>query len=311
MNYFFHRIVFFLLTLAMSIIFSFLLLHIAPGDPVDLMLGDQAPPEQKEIFRHQLGLDQPLQNQFQFYLQGILSGNMGNSLIYQRPILDLLKERIPYTAQLALVAIVLTTTLGIGFGVLSSFASHLKPLSWGLLGISVLGQSTPNFFLGPLLILIFSIYLGWLPVSGTGSWVYMILPAMTLALNLFAIVSRMTTAGLIEEGRKDYFTTALAKGLSRLHALLKHALRNVSIPVANLLGLQLGALLTGAVVTEYIFDWPGIGSLFFAAIEKRDYPLIQSLILVYTSLFALINFGMDLLNGVLDPRVRIKTYEKA
>jgi peptide/nickel transport system permease protein len=305
------RLGFFLLTLVFSIVFSFLLMHLAPGDPVDLLLGADAPEIQKSTFRHQLGLDLPLSQQFSSYLSGIFKGDLGFSISYQKPIWDLILTYFPFTILLAFIAMILTVVLGISFGILSAYLSKLPFIHLGLIALSVIGQSTPNFFLGPVLILSFSIYLGWLPVSGFGTPLHIILPALTLSLSLFAIVSRMTAAGLIEERTKDYFTTALAKGRSTGQAFFRHALRNVSIPVSNILGLQLGALFTGAVVTEYIFDWPGIGLLFFSAIEMRDFPLIQSLILVFTVSFSIINFGVDLLNTLLDPRLRSQSYEQA
>lgn len=271
------------------------------------MLGDQAPEAQKESLREQMNLNQPLGMQLKSYVTGLFTGDLGRSLSYQKPVLDLVSQHLPWTLQLACISILFTILLGIGLGVISALWFRQRFLNFFFLSISVVGQSTPNFLLGPVLILLLAIYLPILPVSGTGTVAHILLPALTLSLSLFAIVSRMTYVGLMNEARKEYFMVVRSKGVSKIKAYLTHALQNVSIPLANLIGLQLGALLTGAVVTETIFDWPGIGSLFFSAIEKRDYPLIQGLILLFTTSFAMINFGVDLLHGVLDPRLRHKT----
>ncbi len=294
---------FFILTLALSILLSFFLMHLTPGDPADLILGPDAPPAQKEAFRETLNLNLPLFTQFKHYISGLARGDLGNSISYDEPVLSLILNRFPKTTFLALVSILLTLILGLGSGILATWLARFPTLNMAFLGISILGQSTPNFLLGPILILLFCILLPILPVSGTGSLSHVFLPAATLSLSLFAILSRMTYVGLITEQKKMYIQVAFAKGNSPFQVLVRHAIQNVLIPLINLVGLQLAVVLTGAVVTETIFDWPGIGSLFFSAIEKRDYPLIQGLILCFTATFAIINFLVDMMNGWVDPRL--------
>jgi peptide/nickel transport system permease protein len=302
-TYFLKKASFFGLTLVFGLVFSFLLLHLAPGDPADLLLGEQAPENQKHAFREKLGLNTSLAHQFLNYWKKLGQGDLGESMSYTKPVSQLIAQKIPYTVSLALFAIALTAFFGMLTGILSAFFHKNFLLNLGLLISSVLGQSIPNFLLGPILVLCFSIYLPLFPVSGTGGYIYWILPSLTLSLSLFAVVSRMIHTGLVSESQKDYFCFSIAKGRSRSSALFLHAFRNVMIPFTHLIGLQLGALLTGAVVTEYIFDWPGMGSLFFSAVEKRDYPLIQGLVLLFTTLFASVNFAVDVISGLIDPRI--------
>ena len=282
----------------------FLMIHLIPGDPVELMLGESAQPADRAALRAALGLDQPLLLQLAAYLEGLLRLDLGSSLHSQRPISELLAERIPPTLELAAVSLALALLLALPLGMLA--ALH-KDRGWdaGAMGFSLLGLSIPNFWLGPVLILVFSLWLGWTPVSGREGAASIILPALTLGTSLAAILARMVRSSLLEVLGEDYVRTALAKGLGPMAVVWRHAMRNAWLPVITLIGLQFGALLGGAVITETVFSWPGIGSLLVESIQKRDYPVVQACVLAISLSYVLVTTLTDLAYAWIDPRIRL------
>jgi len=283
----------------------FLLIHIVPGDPVEQMLGEGAAPGELAQLRHSLGLDQPLHVQYARYLRQLAHGDLGQSLKFQAPVRRILFERYPATLELAFLALLICAAIGIPAGVLAAHRrGHAADRAVGL--FTLLGLAVPNFALGPLLILLFSIALGLLPVSGRGGPLSFVLPAATLGAALAAILTRMVRGAMIEELSSDYVRTARAKGLPARAVLFRHAFRNALIPIITILGLQFGTLLAGAIVTESIFAWPGIGRLTVQAISSRDYPLLQGCILLIAVSYVFVNLLTDLLYAVVDPRVRLQ-----
>ncbi|MAT64806.1 MAG: glutathione ABC transporter permease GsiC [Gammaproteobacteria bacterium] len=286
------------------VVLVFLLIHLIPGDPVDVMLGEAATAADREALRHQLGLDRPLAVQLGDYLGGLVQGDLGQSLQQRRPITELLAERIPATLELALAALAFTLLLALPLGLL---AAVRRNSGWdrGAMAFSLLGVSIPNFWLGPLLILLFAVGLGWLPVSGRDAPGALILPALTLGLSLAAVLSRMVRSSVLEVLGEDFIRSAYARGLSTRQVLTRHALPNALLPVITVLGLQLGTLLAGAVITEVVFGWPGLGSLTIEAIQGRDYPLVQACVLLISLSYVLVNALTDLLYAGIDPRIRL------
>ncbi len=282
----------------------FLLLHLVPGDPVEVMLGESAQPADREALRQALGLDRPLLVQFLDYFERLLRGDLGVSLHSQRPIVDLILERFPATLELALAALVVAVVIAFPLGVLAAVRKD-TPWDYSAMSVSLFGVSMPNFWLGPVLILIFSVWLGWLPVSGRDEPTSIILPAITLGTALAAVLSRMVRAALLEVLGEDFVRTARAKGLSERRVIWRHALRNALLPVVTILGLQLGVLLGGAVITEIVFSWPGLGQLTIEAIQTRDYPVVQACVLLISVGYVLVNTLTDLVYAWLDPRVRL------
>jgi peptide/nickel transport system permease protein len=281
----------------------FLLIHLIPGDPVEAMLGETARAADREAMRSALGLDAPLWQQYLDYLGGLLRLDLGDSLREQRPVASILAERLPPTLVLTSAALLLAVVIAVPLGVLA--ARHQRGRLDGLaMGFSLLGMAVPNFWLGPLLILVFSLWLGWTPISGMQGPLSLILPAITLGTGLAAVLARMVRASLLEVMGEDYVRTARAKGLAEADVLRHHALRNAWLPVLTLLGLQLGALLGGAVITETIFAWPGIGSLLVEAIQARDFPVVQGAVLLIAALYVAVNTATDLAYLSVDPRVR-------
>jgi peptide/nickel transport system permease protein len=285
------------------VLIVFFLIHMIPGDPVDAILGESARLADREALRRELGLDQPLLVQLMEYLSRLLQSDLGNSLQSKQPVASLLAERIPATLQLALAAMACALLIALPLGILAA-VKRGQSWDWGAMGFSSLGVSIPNFWLGPILILCFSLWLGWTPVSGRDSLSSLILPAITLGTGFAAILARMIRSSLLEVLGEDYVRTARAKGLDESHVIWRHALRNAWLPVVTLIGLQLGALLGGAVVTEVVFDWPGIGSLMIDAIHKRDYPVVQGCVLFVSLCYVLINTLTDLVYGLIDPRIQ-------
>ena len=283
----------------------FLFIHLVPGDPIEVMLGESAQPTDREALRQALGLDQPLLVQFGQYFGNLAQFDLGTSLYSQRPIVDMLLERIPATAQLAVASLVVAILISFPLGVL---AAVRKGSRWdqGAMGLSLIGVSIPNFLMGPILILVFSLGLGWFPVSGRDGFASLILPALTLGTAMASILSRMVRATLLETLNEDYIRTARAKGLSERLVIWRHAMRNALLPVITLLGLQLGVLLGGAVITEVVFSWPGLGSLTIESIQKRDYPVVQACVLLISLTYVVVNTLTDLVYGWLDPRVRLE-----
>jgi ABC-type dipeptide/oligopeptide/nickel transport system permease component len=283
----------------------FLLAHIVPGDPVQQMLGEGARAEDLQQLRHTLGLDLPLGVQYGRYLAGILHGDLGESFRFQQPVLRVVASHYPATLELAIVALFVCAAIGIPAGMLA--AQRRGSATDSAVGVFTLfGLSVPNFALGPVLILIFSVYLGWLPVSGLGGISHILLPAITLGAALAAILTRMVRTSVIEELSSDYVRTARAKGLSESAVLFRHAFRNALIPILTILGLQFGTLLAGTIVTESIFSWPGVGRLAVQAIQARDYPLLQGCILLIAVSYVFVNLMTDLVYALVDPRVRLE-----
>lgn len=286
-----------------TLVFS--LIHLIPGDPAQAMLGETASPQDVDELRARLGLDQPLLTQYGSFLKGVAQGDLGRSLRSNEPVVPELLARLPATAELALAAMLVAIAIAIPLGVAGAvwkgtIVDHVT------MTLSLAGVSIPNFWLGPLLALLFAVELGWLPVSGRGTWAHLVLPAVSLGAALSAILARMTRATLLEELREPYVQAARARGASWPRAIWRHAFRNSLIPVVTLLGLQFGAVLTGAVITETIFAWPGIGRLLIQSIGFRDYPLVQGCILLIALTYVLVNLATDLLYGFIDPRIRFE-----
>jgi len=282
----------------------FLLIHLIPGDPVEIMLGEAASATDREALRVALGLDQPVMLQFTHYLHGLLQFDLGTSLQSRRPVTDLLLERLPATLLLAAVTLAVTLVLALPLGMLAAVRRG-SPWDGGAMAFSMLGVSIPNFWLGPLLILVFSLWLGWFPVSGREGAGSVVLPALTLGTGLAAVLSRMVRSSMLEVLGEDYIRTARAKGLPPHRVILRHGLRNALLPVITLMGLQLGALLAGAVITETVFSWPGIGLLTIEAIQSRDYPVVQACVLLISVGYVLVNLLTDIAYAWADPRIRL------
>ena len=292
-----------LVSLAGVLSLSFLLLHMVPGDPIDLILGEQAAELDKQRLRHELGLDRPLLTQYIHYLSKLSTFDLGRSLRTRFPVYREIVDHFPATLELALASLSLALLWGLPLGVWSAVGAY----TWRdriATTISLLGMSIPGVFLGPLLIYIFAMVLEWLPVSDRGDLAHLILPSFSLALPLGAVITRMTRAAVLDVLREDFMRTARAKGVGDFALYFKHALRNALVPIVTIVGLQLGALLTGTVITETIFDWPGIGMLLFGAIQGRDYPLVQGCVLFVACIYVLVNLLTDLMYGVVNPRVR-------
>jgi ABC-type dipeptide/oligopeptide/nickel transport system permease component len=284
-----------------TLVFS--LIHVIPGDPAQAMLGEAAPEEDVAALRRQLGLDRPLLEQYAEFLGGLGRGDLGTSLRTGTSVTGQIAERLPATFELALAAMLVAMIVALPLGIAAAawqgtFVDHTA------MAVAMAGMSIPNFWLGPLLAIVFAVELGWLPVSGRGGIEHLVLPAVSLGLALAAMLARMTRASLLEELREPYVRAARARGVSRARAVVGHAFRNSLIPVVTILGLQFGAVLTGAVITETIFSWPGIGRLLIQAIGFRDYPLVQGCILLIAVTYVAVNLMTDLTYGLLDPRIR-------
>jgi peptide/nickel transport system permease protein len=284
-----------------TLVFS--LIHLIPGDPAQAMLGEAAAPEDVAQLRARLGLDKPLLEQYGLFLRGVAKGDLGRSMRTSEPVTDTIVERMPATFELALAAMAVAVAFAIPLGIAAAVWRGTA-IDHSATTLSLVGISIPNFWLGPLLALVFAVELGWLPVSGRGTWAHLVLPAISLGGALAAILARMTRATLLEELREQYVQAARARGVSRARSVLRHAFRNSLIPVVTLLGLQFGAVLTGAVITETIFSWPGIGRLLIQSIGFRDYPLVQGCILLIAVTYVGVNLLTDLVYGVIDPRIR-------
>ncbi|MDT8403709.1 nickel ABC transporter permease [Sulfuriflexus sp.] len=284
----------------------FLLIHLVPGDPVEVILGEQAQAADRESLRLALGLDKPMAVQWWEYMRGLLHADLGHSLYMHRPVSELLIERLPASAELALLSLLIAVMLALPLGLIAA-TQRGSGWDWLSSGFSLLGIAIPNFVFGPLLILLFSIWLGWLPVSGREQGLSIVLPALTLGTAMAAILSRMLRSSLLEVLGEDFVRSARARGLHPLRVLFRHALNNAMLPLITLLGLQLGGLLAGAVITETVFDWPGIGRLTIEAIQRRDYPLLQGCVLFISLVYVLINLLTDMTYRFIDPRIRVST----
>lgn len=283
---------------------TFALIHLVPGDPVVAMLGDMASPADVAGMRHELGLDLPLWRQYVSFVAGVAVGDLGESISTHQPVARLIRRRFPATLELAaaglLVAIVIAFPLGIIAG-----ADPGGPADLGAMGFAILGISVPHLYLGPLLMILFSLDLRWLPLTGRGGLSHLVLPAITLGTALAAILARMLRQSLVQVRESDYMRTAIGKGLSPMAALMRHGLRNALTPVVTLLGLQAGALLTGSIIVEMIFSWPGLGRLLMTAISARDYPLVEGCVLTFALTYVVVNMATDVVYGVIDPRIRL------
>ena len=289
------------LWLVVSVVF--LLIHLVPGDPIQAMLGEGAAASDLQAARHAYGLDLPLGTQYLRYWNGVLHGNLGQSIRFSDSVSHIVAVRYPFTLQLTLASLFVAIALSIPAGIRS--AQRRNRWDDRALGfVSLLGLSFPNFALGPILILFFAVKLGWLPVSGTGSLAHLVLPAITMGGALAAILTRMVRTAMLEELSQDYIRTARAKGLPERTVVYKHALRNAMIPILTVLGLQFGALLAGAIVTETIFSWPGIGRLTIQAISNRDYYLVEGCILAIGLTYIAVNLLTDVLYSAVNPRIR-------
>ncbi|MGZ4815138.1 MAG: ABC transporter permease [Terriglobales bacterium] len=297
------RLLFTLPVLWLVVSVVFLLIHLVPGDPIQAMLGEGAATADLQAARHAYGLDLPLHTQYLRYWKGVLHGDLGQSIRFSDNVGRIVAARYPYTLELTLASLCVAIVVSIPAGIRSAQRRNRwddRVISF----VSLLGLSFPNFALGPILILFFAIKLGWLPVSGSGSLAHFVLPAITMGGALAAILTRMVRSSMLEELGQDYIRTARAKGLSERTVVYKHALRNAMIPVLTVLGLQFGALLAGAVVTETIFAGPGIGRLMIQAISNRDYYLVQGCILAIGLTYIAVNLLTDVLYSAANPRIR-------
>ncbi|MEI6667954.1 MAG: nickel ABC transporter permease [Acidobacteriota bacterium] len=282
----------------------FLLIHLVPGDPAQSMLGDGASPQDVAALRARLGLDQGLAVQFGRFVAGLTRGDLGTSLRTGEPVVSSIVGRLPATAELAVVAMLVALLIAVPLGV----AAAVWKDTWvdhSAMTLALVGISIPNFWLGPMMAMLFAVELGWLPVSGSGTLAHLVLPSVTLGAALAAILARMTRTSLLEELRALYVTASRARGASRARAVWRHAFRNSLVPVVTIVGLQFGSLLTGAIITETIFSWPGVGRLLIQSINFRDYPMVQGCILLIAVTYVTVNLVTDLLYGWLDPRIRV------
>jgi peptide/nickel transport system permease protein len=284
-----------------TLVFS--LIHLVPGDPAQAMLGETASAADVAELRTRLGLNRPLRVQYAEYLKGLLHADLGTSIRYSTPVRKEIGQRLRNTATLAFASMGVALVIALPLGVLAAVFRG-RAVDRAAMTLSLAGICMPNFWLGPLLAITFAVRLGWLPVSGIGSWSNLVLPAVTLGAALAAILARMTRASLIDELRELYVLAARARGVSGTRAVIAHALRNSLIPVTTIIGLQFGAVLTGSIITETIFAWPGVGRLLIQAITFRDYPLVQGCILLIAVAYVSVNLLVDLLYGWLDPRIR-------
>lgn len=286
-----------------TLVFS--LIHLVPGDPAQAMMGDGASPQDVAELRKSLGLDQPLLSQYGTFLRHAITGDLGTSFRTGQPVTTMIIERVPATAELAIASMIVAILIAIPLGVIAAVrrgtAVDFAAMTFALAGVSI-----PNFWLGPLLAILFAVELGWLPVSGRGTLANLVLPSISLGLALAAILARMTRASLLDELNELYVRAARARGVSRSASIASHALRNSMVPLLTIIALQFGAVLTGAVITETIFAWPGIGRLLIQSIGFRDYPMVQGCILLIAVTYVTVNLVTDLMYGVLDPRIRFE-----
>jgi len=293
------------LTLIGMSILVFVILRVLPGDPAKMLLPEGAPQSAVDELNRQLGLKEPLHVQYGIFLRSVFRGDFGQSFQYRAPALTVVRERLPATIQLTLCAMILTVVSGVTIGIVAAVRRGTRYDYFGTL-LAVLGQSLPSFWLGIMLILLFGVTLRWLPTSGFQNWTYLILPSVTLAAYPTALVARLTRSSMLEILNRDYIRTGRAKGLAEGAVVLRHALRNATIPVLTVIGLQIGTLLGGAVITESVFAWPGMGKLVVDAIYFRDFPVVQTVLIISATIFVLINLLVDALYTVVDPRIRYR-----
>ena len=303
LQYTLRRILIAIPTIVGVLIIVFSMVRLAPGDPAVLLAGEFASPEVIERARERFGLDRSLPEQFARFVGGLVQGDLGRSTRTNRLVTEDLANFFPNTLEMAFAAIVVALVVGVPSGVVSALRPN-GPLDFGVTFVALLGVSMPVFWFGLLAILIFSVQLGWFPVAGRGTLAHLVLPAITLGLSSTAIIARMTRASMLEVLNQDFVRTARAKGLREGQVVIKHALRNALVPVVTVIGLQFGSLLAGAVITETVFTWPGIGRLLVDSIRARDYPVVQGAVLLIAVSFVLVNLIVDLIYGFVDPRIR-------
>jgi peptide/nickel transport system permease protein len=291
------------LTLVGVSVLVFVILRVVPGDPAKMLLPDGAPQSAVDELNRQLGLHESLHVQYAIFVRSVFRGDFGQSFQYRAPALQVVVERLGATVQLALAALVITVGVGVSLGIVAAVRRGTG-YDYASTVLAVLGQSLPNFWLGIMLILLFGVALRWLPTSGFESWRHLILPAVTLAAFPMALVARLTRSSMLEILGRDFIRTGRAKGLAERAVILRHALRNAAVPLLTVLGLQIGTLLGGAVITESVFAWPGMGKLVVDAIFFRDFPVVQTVLILSATIFVLINLLVDLLYTVIDPRIR-------
>jgi len=304
-EYFFKRLLFFLPTVFGVVTLVFFLIHMIPGDPIDLMLGDSALPAQRSELREKLHLNEPILTQYGRFLKEVVTFKLGESIQTGEAVSLRIQKRFPPTFFLASTSLFFALLLSIPFGLFAAY----KQGTWidtSLMSISLFGLSVPAFWFGPMLALFFSFYLGWFPISGMEEFSSVVLPALTLGSGMAALTTRTTRAAVIDILQQDYIRFAWAKGLSPSRVLFTHALRSTLLPILTIVGLQAGSLLSGSVITEKVFSWPGIGTLLIEAIEKRDFPVVQGVVLVISLIYLLLNLVTDLLYAWADPRVRLR-----
>ena len=282
----------------------FFIIHLVPGDPVDILLGETALDVNKQVLRQALHLDKPIFVQYGYYVWNLIHGDLGTSLVTNKPVLPTILSRYPATLQLSIAAMIIAMLIALPLGVLAAVKKYSIVDNVSMF-VSLLGVSMPNFWLGPLLIIFFSIHLDWLPVSGRGTISHMILPSVTLGAALASILTRMTRSSLLEVITNDYVRTARAKGMRESRVIFKHALMNALIPIITVLGLQFGVLLAGSIITESIFSWPGIGREIVQALQRRDYPMVQGCVLFISFTYVVVNLLTDIMYSIIDPRIRL------
>ncbi|HZS33507.1 MAG TPA: ABC transporter permease [Methylomirabilota bacterium] len=302
-RYLLHRLAQSALTLVGMSILVFVILRVLPGDPAKMLLPEGAPESAVQELNRQLGLREPLHVQYVLFVRSVFRGDFGQSFQYRAPALAVVVERLPATIQLTLCAMALTVVGGVAIGIVAAVRRGSR-YDYAGTALAVLGQSLPSFWLGIMLILFFGVTLRWLPTSGFQGWTYLILPSVTLAAYPTALVARLTRSSMLEILSREYVRTGRAKGLAERAVILRHVLRNATIPVLTILGLQIGTLLGGAVITESVFAWPGMGKLVVDAIFFRDFPVVQTVLILSATIFVGINLLVDVLYTVIDPRIR-------
>lgn len=298
-----HRLLILIPTVLGVATLVFFFLHLIPGDPVEVMLGETAQSADKERLRADLGLNDPILVQYGRFLTGMVTGDLGESFFYKKEVTSIIVERLGATVELALASMIIALLLAIPIGIFAAIRQYSSFDNFSMF-LAFLGVSMPNFWLGPLLILLFSIHFSWFPVSGREGLTSLVLPAITLGTAMAAMLSRITRSSVLEVLNEDFVITARAKGLPERTVILKHVLKNALIPIITVVGLQFGALLSGAIITETVFDWPGLGTLLIRSIESRDYPVVQGCVLFISMGYILANLAADLAYAAVDPRVR-------
>lgn len=305
LRYFVRRMAFLVLTLLGATIIIFSMLHLAPGDPIDLIVGPNVTPEVRENIRHQYGLDRPLAVQYLSFMKSLLHGDLGESIIQHKPVSELIAERFFVTLELSLTALFISFLISIPIGIKAALKRNTVT-DYALMALSLIGISMPTFWFGLMLLYIVAFKLRFFPISGYGTWRHLFLPALTIGITDAALLARMVRSSMLEVIRQDYIRTARSKGLPERVVINRHALRNALIPIITLLGLRIGGVVGGSVVVEIVFARPGLGRLMVDSILARDYPVVQGVMVVLTTCIILGNLLADILYAVVDPRIKLK-----